>query len=263
MSGVELAPVSLVTNARNNRLWVDPDDSRGRELVRTFGNVNPHSLAMWNLALGLHAWDLVADVGCNFGEMLVGADLPAAADIVAFEPDVAVLPYLERTLENFKRPVDLVRCAVSDHVGTERFIHDDVWSGNSGLAEYAAGVGSAQSSVDVLVTTLDESIGARRPGSVCIKIDVEGAEAAVLRGAANLLGSVKYWAIMIEILHMPREELSQLAARYPLYLLDKRQNRFVRVHTESVASLDYLLTAGWLYAQDALLVSSPDLVILW
>ena len=260
MLGTEVSSAAIVVNSRNNRLWVNRGDARGRELIRTRGNVNPRSMQLWNLALGLHPWRTVVDVGSNFGEMIVGADLPAEADLVAVEADRAVLAYLRETLDRFDRPVTLIPMAVSDHEGTEGFVHDHDWSGNSGLARYATHV-SANSELDTVpVTTLDELLGGAGLTSVCIKIDVEGAEAAVLRGAATLLETAGHWAVMVEILHMTTEQLSTLAGAFPLYLFDIRQGRLVHVHSHTVAALECLRTSSWLYPQDALIVSSSGLV---
>ena len=42
-------------------------------------------------------WTHVIDVGANYGEMLVGVELPQAATVIALEPNPFVIPYLTRT----------------------------------------------------------------------------------------------------------------------------------------------------------------------
>ena len=84
----------FVANNLGNRIYYDPTDTRGLHLANAHGNLNQLSLELWNKALALQPWDLVVDVGCNYGEMIVGAKMPEMAQLIAFEPSPRVLPYL-------------------------------------------------------------------------------------------------------------------------------------------------------------------------
>jgi FkbM family methyltransferase len=261
----DLAPTEFasVTNALGHRMYVDPHDERGKRMRESNGDVNPHSLELWNHALRLFDWQVAVDVGCNYGEMVVGAQFPADTRIIAFEPSDAVLPYLRKTLSEFDRPVELIASAVSDEVvHGAQFARDVTWSGKSSLIlddrqDTAADVIVFDT---VEVTTLDAVLGQGDISSACIKVDVEGREAAVLRGAEKALGLIGHWALMLEILHMPPGELAALVLKHNVYLLDARYGDLVRVRSSNPEVIREMLDSGWLYPQDALLVSSPTLV---
>lgn len=253
--------MSAVVNDRGRRLFFDPRDARGVRLGDSGGNVNPDSLRLWGVALGLDDWDVVVDVGSNYGEMIVGAELPASAEVVGFEPNPAVLPYLHRTLDGFARPVDLVEAAVGDRASTAAaFEADRIWSGTSKLrSAEEPSRGDAADELLVPVVTLTETFRDRDFRSACIKVDVEGGEVAVLRGAADWLAGLDRWAMMIEILHMTEWQVAALARAHHLFLFDTRVGHLIPMSTTNPAVVRRLLASDWLYRQDALLLSSPKL----
>jgi FkbM family methyltransferase len=263
MTEVVAPPLASVTNAQGFAIYFNPADERGARLRDSGGDVNPHSLQLWNIALRLHDWQVAVDVGCNYGEMVVGATFPPETKIVAFEPSVSVLPYLEKTLAAYDRPVELLRKAVADEiVEGAQFARDVTWSGKSSLiVEAREDTAADQIEFDTVdVTTLDSVFAARDVTNACIKIDVEGREAAVLRGAATALQAMDKWAIMLEILHASPGELAELVRKYSVYLLDIRLGRLIRIRTTNHEVLRALIGSGWLYPQDALIVSTPSLV---
>lgn len=256
---------SLVTNGSGQRIYFDPADERGKQLAASGGNLTPLSLALWNIALGLRKWDLVVDVGCNYGEMLVSAKLPVGPEVVAFEPNPKVLPYLKRTLSDFGRPVTLIKRAVADVVrDSAPFVVDEVWSGTSGLPRHISdqvfGHDHKRVHISVPVTTLDAEFAECSQTSVCIKIDVEGHELAVLTGARKLLDTAPNWAVVLEILHMPENKISELASTYALYVLNKQSNELVRLRGDHPHEIALQLASNLLYPQDALIISSPSLL---
>ncbi len=251
-----------VANELGNILWVDPEDARGQALIASGGNVNPPSLELWSIALGLTNWDTVIDVGSNYGEMLTGVEMPKNARIIAFEPNSAVLPYLERTVAALETSVEIVPNAVADRPGQHvPFYRDVAWSGTSGLSRKA---GSGRVALDdVTVTTLDDFLRGSATSRACIKVDVEGADLAVIEGASETLGRLASWAIMIEVLHMSDEEVLWLAEQHNLFFMDRRTHRLVRFQPQRTDAVRALLDAGWIYPQDAVLTSSGDLVSMW
>lgn len=123
----------------------------------------------------------VFDVGANAGYFaLLSAEL--GATVHAFEPNPAVRALLSRSVELGSGAITVVPCACSDHEGTmPLYIAEAGNTGRSGLMVERG------TKVDVEVITLDaytERTGARPQ---LIKIDVEGAEADVLRGMSTVL----------------------------------------------------------------------------
>jgi len=126
--------------------------------------------------------DVFIDVGANFGlYSLQVAKVGYAREVHAFEPDPRNLAQLTGNLylNNMTGAVRVHRLAVSDKPGQVSF-------------RLAAGTSTGQNRVaadgDTIVeaTTLDTMFGWQGK-SVFIKMDIEGHEAAALRGAVRLL----------------------------------------------------------------------------
>jgi FkbM family methyltransferase len=239
------AGAATVVNARGVTIHVDPGDPRGARLVESGGAFIPGSLRLWQHLLDLHPWETVLDVGANYGEMLVGAELPPGAELVAFEPNPAVRSHLARTLAGTDLSVDLRAQAVAAEPGTARFAVDREWSGTSSLAAHAA-EDERYAVLEVAVTTVDEVLG-ERPRAWCAKVDVEGFEEDVLAGAARSLGWPTPWALMLEIEHMPRALLVSLARQHAVSVLDTRSDTLVRLEPDHV---DVVLAQDWVMPQD-------------
>lgn len=260
-----LGVAGQITTATGKNVYFDPADRRGQDLARSHGVLTPLSLTLWNIALRLHQWDLIIDVGCNYGEMLVSAELPVESQLVAFEPNPRVLPYLRRTLSEFGRPVDLIERAVADEPrDAATFVIDEDWSGTSGLPrhipEQMFGHDHTRTVTSVPVTTLDAQFAMSQPASACIKIDVEGYERAVLEGARQLLGRARHWAVVLEVLHMREDALSELASRHPVYVLSTESLGLVRLQAGDADQIHRQMANALIYPQDALMLSAslPD-----
>jgi FkbM family methyltransferase len=126
--------------------------------------------------------DCVFDVGANAGffTLLASELVGPGGQVVAFEPLPRNVAYLQRHLRmNRVSNVRLCAAAVGDAAGTALF----TIAGHPSMGSL-----SARGTLPVHVVTLDDFVDNKRlrPPQV-IKIDVEGAEAAVLRGAAEIL----------------------------------------------------------------------------
>ena len=124
------------------------------------------------------------DVGANRGQILrKPCAWRRAGDLVAFEPIPAVAAELARAFPG----VDCRQLALGAHAGAAQFCHFrnlDGWSGLRRSPEISDERGDPEY-IAVTVSTLDAEIGDLAPRVV--KIDVEGAELAVLEGGRTLL----------------------------------------------------------------------------
>jgi FkbM family methyltransferase len=153
--------------------------------------------AVWTIYDGVHEWeelqfclsflragDHFVDVGANVGvfSTLVGTRLPGVR-ITAIEPFPPVRLDLERNLAENHLNVTVVSEAVSAEPGEAVFeiLGRDVLNRLSPDGD----VSGDHTAIRVEVTTLDALVGADPPS--LIKIDVEGSELNVLRGASRLL----------------------------------------------------------------------------
>lgn len=124
------------------------------------------------------------DVGCNRGSILreILRLAPEGKHFV-FEP----IPALHRQLCRRFPTVDCRRIALSDEAGTIQFTHYTQLDGFSGMVRRdLGGADGAPEEISVATERLDAIVPANLPIAL-VKIDVEGAEYRVLRGAEAML----------------------------------------------------------------------------
>ena len=162
---------------------------------RCLGTTGIYDLAVSELLFRLiQPGDLVIDAGANIGYMSVLA-ATAGAHVIAFEPNPAT------PARSFDRTsARVAKCAPSHWargVIPASLIPPDPAAHNNGLGRL--GSDAEPGAVPVQVDTLDDELQGR---SVAIlKIDVEGAEHAVLEGAANALKGRRLRHIIFEDHH--------------------------------------------------------------
>jgi len=125
--------------------------------------------------------DIVADCGANIGftGLFFANCVGSTGKVIGFEalPSNAVVAKKNIELNKIKN-FEMQNKALGSHVGTIKFIDEP----NGSVGEM---VGSK--SIDVPMTTLDDFFSNEKP--TFIKIDVEGYEIEVLKGAQNILQS--------------------------------------------------------------------------
>jgi FkbM family methyltransferase len=140
------------------------------------------------LASTLRGDGIYVDVGANRGQLLAHAvRIAPRARHVAFEP----IPPLAIELAQRFPHVDCRELALGATVQLEHFCYFTTLDGWSGLRRNPQ-VSDAQgrpTQLTVQVSTLDDELGELEPS--VIKIDVEGAELAVLEGGHSLLARVR------------------------------------------------------------------------
>lgn len=245
--------MAYATTEEGHRIYVKPTDPRALGLIANKGRIIRGSLELWRVALGLHEWQTVIDIGVNYGEMLVGVEIPAGAKLIGFEPNTSLHKVLRKTLEARGVAIDLRSQAVSDRPGTARFAVDRTWSGTSSLYDERHDGSARWQLRDVEVTTLDEVLGGSGR-SFCVKVDVEGFEREVVDGAAGSLEDTEHWALMLEIEHMDRGYLAELARTRDVFVMEKDSTVLRRVPGERIA-VEELLDDPTLHRQDCVVLS--------
>ena len=143
------------------------------------------------LVAAISPGDAAADVGAHKGAYLPWLSWAAGPDglIVAFEPQPDLAAYLERIrgaagLAN----VRVEAAGVSDATGARR-LHVPGAGGSSPGASFepSAAARAAGREVEAPVVALDDYFAGERRRVAALKVDVEGHELAVLRGAERLL----------------------------------------------------------------------------
>lgn len=131
--------------------------------------------------------DVALDVGANVGAyaLLLGQWVRPGGRVYAFEPAPEAFAGLTRHVEmnGLGEVVRPVQAAVSDHAGTADLVADGI-QGTNRIASSGSGTPNR---VLVQAVTLDEFCSQVGITPKFLKIDVEGAELAVLRGARETI----------------------------------------------------------------------------
>lgn len=196
----------------------DPSKTIGRSILTT----GVYDLAVSEtLARLTDPGDWAADAGANVGYMtllLASCARGPGGRVFAFEPHPELFRRLLRTAA---APglgvacVDLREVALGDAPGRARLVQPPEYPGNDGTARLSGG----DHGEPVEVVTLDSAVGAH--SLAVLKVDVEGSEAAVLRGAARLLAGRRVRHVVFEAHDGPGGEAATLLrdAGYALYAL--------------------------------------------
>lgn len=169
----------------------------------------------------------VFDVGANAGYFSVLCT-ELGANVHAFEPNPAVRPLLEVTASLVPN-LTVVPYAAGAERGTMPFyVSDAEATGSSGLM-----VALGREAISVEVVTLDEYARDNELHAELVKIDVEGAEADVLRGMQTILQTdrpaliIELHVIKGDVPHATHDEVAALLAEadYEYELIDSDRPR--------------------------------------
>lgn len=154
----------------------------------------------------LQPGDTVIDVGANLGYFVAfaAAMIGSSGRVVAFEPGPVALQRLKYNvrLNQAEHQVRIVEAPASDHSGDCAFYIHSEDAGGSALWDSAGTECNRVGTLRLCVqgTTIDEQLQGLVPGPIkLLKIDTEGAEAAVLRGARRAMSERGIEFIVCEI----------------------------------------------------------------
>ena len=173
--------------------WDSPIKARlrdhiGNEIIwhGIFDKIVPEAIARL-----LDPGETALDIGANIGQ---NASMMATASgrfgkVIAFEPHPDVFAELQQNVarwtDHWLAPIDIRQVALGDRTGTTLLFESDDFSYNRGsatLTETTNGGKSHETPIERLDDRLQED---QRIGLA--KLDVEGGETAVLKGAPNIL----------------------------------------------------------------------------
>lgn len=168
--------------------------------------------ATGNIFVGLHEFeemafllhllrpsDLFVDVGANVGSYTVLASAASGANSISFEPNPETFNWLRRNIDlnGVANKTEIYCAAVGSKEGTATFT---VELGCANHIVQSTTVDETQiekKNQVVAVLTLDGSMQGREP--ILLKIDVEGFETDVIKGASSLLKSSNLRCIIMEL----------------------------------------------------------------
>lgn len=185
-----------------------PRDHVGSGIIRSSVYEPAVSEAMWRLT---DDTDVVADIGANFG-YFTALLASRAAEVHAFEPHPLVARWLRANAALW--PGDRVvvhEVALSDRNGRSALSEPEGFHLNQGVASLARDQAPVTNSWDVATARLDAVLPDVSLG--VLKLDVEGHEEEVLRGATDLLEAGLVRDILFEELQLLPSPVSDELAR--------------------------------------------------
>jgi FkbM family methyltransferase len=183
--------------------------------------------ALWRL---VDRGELALDVGANIGQMtsVLSAALGSAGRVIAFEPHPEVFRLLSENASRWSTAqdtavIELRNQGASSSAGVADLAMNEAFTSNSGTASMAGGTQgyAVVESIMVPVLTLDEAVADMRIG--VMKLDVEGYELEVLRGATRLLEEQRIRDIVFEEFDEPPTPVTSMLEGfgYAVYSLDQ------------------------------------------
>jgi FkbM family methyltransferase len=148
------------------------------------------------LAEAVQPGDVCCDIGAFRGYTAGVMALAGASEVCAFEPAPLNQHAVRRVMAlNPRLPIKLVEAAVGAEEGTIKItIHEDA------SMNFIGGDDSGRPTVEAKLATIDAEVARGVSAPAVMKIDVEGAEASVLRGASKAL-SQSVREIFVELHH--------------------------------------------------------------
>ncbi len=184
--------------------------------------------------------DVAWDVGANVGLLAFAAAglVGPAGRVLAIEPDTWLAGLLRRSSRANRRAglcVDVLPAAVSDSVGLARFSVARRGRAASFLTETGGSTTSGGVREEQLVPTVSlDSLLDLVPAPQFVKIDVEGAEEAVIRGATRLLREARP-TLLCEVSGHNRASVTELLHAHGYHLYDAEQPKPERRPLDSAA----------------------------
>lgn len=209
-------------------LVVDPTDPRAVELFVGRGAIDHDVVQLWRLLVLAVMPDVVVDVGANYGEILFGTNYPPGTTIMALEPNPRVASALASTISTGPHRVELHRVAAGDRPGVATL--DVPWESSGLGAINRSSLASRRYVVEC--KTLDELISAQRGTRLLLKVDVEGSEGSVLRGATDALSRSSLAVIVSEVSPTNVEDLKELGTLLSARVLYFERRSLSVVHTD-------------------------------
>ncbi|GGK95264.1 hypothetical protein GCM10007382_14340 [Salinibacterium xinjiangense] len=190
----------------------------------------------WQRVAWLHPWDVIVELGSGFGELIATVPLPPGSRLVSAENGGAEFPFLQRTLSEAGRAVELIESEVS--------LMPPLLVGLAVTATLASNPGQSQ--------------------NACFRIGWHLDSYCAIAELTPLLTRFVRWAVIIPLAGLSAGRITELARGRFLFLIDRRTHNLIRVGSgRSEAAVSRMLESGWIYPDEAVLLSSAELAGTW
>jgi FkbM family methyltransferase len=205
------------------RIIADPVRMIGRGIRMT----GVHDLAVSEALCRLTSpGDTVVDAGANVGYMTILASMAAGphGKIMAFEPHPGLFAVAQKNVSSVRKQfnvacIELYEIALGDHPGVAELQLPPEFESNDGTARIGQPSVTGGQSVSVRLETLDHVLGDQ--SVAVLKLDVEGFEPQVLRGASRALSGGRIRHMVFEDHNIGKSEVVRILreAGYRIYSL--------------------------------------------
>ena len=206
---------TAVVTIRGVRLAVDLTDLRLSEAIHEMWTDVPEIPI---LAAALGRGGTFLDVGANHGtySMLLAPVVGPEGRVLAFEPQPELAALIRRSFSaNSHGHAAVIEVGCSDGPGTVSFYRPVENSGSASMYRDSPG-GPVRDTVTIRIDALDRLLANESlPGRLAMKLDVEGAEVATLRGAVRTLRAKRpliVFEMNADSLHASGHTVADLAA---------------------------------------------------
>lgn len=200
-------------------------DPRAQLLLRKKRPLQGRTFRVFNnLAIKL-SWDLIVDIGANYGEMIFYSSIPKNAEMLVIEPNKPIFECLKDNLREFTN-IKYLNVAVGpkNSIG---FL--DTSKNHSGKVSLS----SEPTEIQIQVSNFAEIVNAYKPGKILVKIDTEGGEFDIVALTTKQSNSEIYW--LVETQSFTFEEFSLLFEDYLVFDIDSPSEKVRVISLDSLS----------------------------
>ena len=241
------------------RIYCDlENDSRAQKIRNSLpGYIYPLSHKIWAYMIRNFYWELLIDVGANYGEFTCDAFVFSESyqpKIISIEPGKKIFPYLEKTIGEISENIRTENVCITNTPGEVTFRENQNSSGGSRIWSSNLPFRHDQSIFKVESKRLDSYLAGYK--SALVKIDTEGSEVDILSSLTDQVLSEKYFCFFVEINQLDFTKFIKGHTSLNFFVFSKMRGKFVKNPSPFIYKK---VIRKFFYLQDGLITNSKDI----